>query len=169
MQKIVKCEDMNSQIILIDDLLRPEKQESLSSFKEIRNIFNISKGAVVSHYNRGKERLECGRPTIINDEQVNSIITFVHENFFKKDPVSFDSIIKYCIDELEVNLNYKTLYSLITIIPQIKSVYCTPMEAERIQCDTESIDTYYCDLENIFNELTPRRYINSNSTNNQNN
>lgn len=50
----------------------------LASFEKIASVFNLTRGAIVSHYKRGLEIRECGRPNILSDAQINTLIDFVY-------------------------------------------------------------------------------------------
>ena len=54
----------------------------------------------------------------------------------------------------------KTLYSLITKIPQLKSLEGVPMEAERVECLIELIEQYYDEIEGILQvENIPAMFV----------
>lgn len=83
---------LRSQIIETTDLLRPKNEDTIASFSQIPAIFNIQKGTICSHYSRGIEENDTGRPPVLSDDE---IISFVYEKYFIYEPATYESILYF--------------------------------------------------------------------------
>mgnify|MGYP001073320023 FL=1 len=67
-ETLMSFETLREQICFLIDLLRPTGNVNpLVSFEKIASVFNLTRGAIVSHYKRGLEIRECSRPNILSD------------------------------------------------------------------------------------------------------
>ena len=148
------------QICFIIDLLRPNGNDNpLATFDQIGSIFHLSRGAIKSHYKRGIINKECGRKSLLSDEQINLIIDFVYEGFIDKCPVTYDMILLFLQYQFGISLFIKTLYKIVQRIPMLKTVNGVKMEEERVLCDPELIDLFYYELENVLTLGLPSALI----------
>ena len=126
--EIIKCDTLRSQIVFVTDLLRPDGLEAMATFGEIGAFFGLSKGAISSHYKRGVDEGENGRPSTLTDDQINVVIDYVYQRFYDKSPVTFDGLLIFIKDEFGIDMLIKTLYSLVSRIPHLRALEGIPME-----------------------------------------
>ena len=158
--EIIKCDTLRSQIVFVTDLLRPDGLEAMATFGEIGAFFGLSKGAISSHYKRGVDEGENGRPSTLTDDQINVVIDYVYQRFYDKSPVTFDGLLIFIKDEFGIDMLIKTLYSLVSRIPHLRALEGIPMETERIECPIELIEAYFSELEHILTiEKSPSMFV----------
>lgn len=148
-EELLSKQSLRSQIIYLVDLLRPSDSEPLASYNEIAKVFGMEKGTIYSHYKKGEEIVDSGRQPVLTDNEINEIINLIHENYFAKVPVTYDSIVYFLKDRFQKEINIKTLYGQLSRVPQIKSIDADPMEKNRVDCPIELIEQFYNDLESI--------------------
>lgn len=153
-QHLLSLPTLRSQIIETTDLLRPKNESPLASFSQISTIFNIQKGTLCSHYSRGIEENDTGRPPVLSDDEINEIISFVYEKYFSHEPATYESILYFLKERFDKDVIIKTLYGQLSRVPQLKCLDGVPMESDRVNCSIQAIEQYYNDLESILSKQT---------------
>ena len=119
-QHLLSLSILRSQIVEMTDLLRPKNETPLASFSQISSIFNIQKGTLCSHYSRGIEENDTGRPPMLTDTEINEIISFVYEKYFAHEPATYESILYFLKERFDKDVIIKTLYGQLSRVPQLK-------------------------------------------------
>jgi hypothetical protein len=116
----------------------------LLSWKEIGNIFGVSRSAIRTIYDRiaaGKK--SPGRPRSITKEIEAQMIRYITDSYAKKDIIHYEDVHNWLEVHHHISVLPNTLIKIINSIDSLKVVQGKPMENERVDFDEASIQEYF--------------------------
>ena len=117
----------------------------------VADFFGLSKSTVWHHLRRpfnprdGCKPGQPGRPGLLSDDQLNALGEFINARY----PASYEDCRDFLMDEFDLNVNIKSLRSLIARSELFTTVLGEPMEDTRIYSDPAKIDASYRTIDEI--------------------
>jgi hypothetical protein len=111
---------------------------------EVARLFGKNRGTIQRTFEKSLgDPQSFGRPTILDSSMKRRLFAFVRERYESKHPATYDDLLDFCSDTLEVNILPNTLRHMISESSEVRVVTGVPMEKERVACDPAEVDKFY--------------------------
>jgi hypothetical protein len=111
---------------------------------EVARLFGKNRGTIQRTFEKSLEDpRSIGRPTLLDDSKRERLFAFVRERFASAHPATYEDLLDFCDDKLEVNLLPNTLRHIVLDSKEVRVITGVPMEKERVACDPAEVDRFY--------------------------
>jgi hypothetical protein len=128
-------------------------------FKKIGELLRLDRKTVWKHWNSfqkfGLKMGESGRPSILSDAQVNSLVQYALERFYAMEPVTMVRLSWFVRTVLRTDVEPDTLRKIVQRDGRIKTCHGHPMEQERVQVQQEDLVAYFSSLQGVLDGVPP--------------
>ena len=150
------------QIETVIRLIYDERGNKEAGPTAIGRLFGVSRGTINTHYKRMNlaRRPTIGRPGALEEHQVDQMIIHIRSCYESNQSPNVYNLVDYIFCEFQVSINVKTLRSIISRCPSLKTAKGIPMESTRADVEVEIVLEHYRRLDTILlNELVPPQFF----------
>ena len=125
------------------------------TLQQIADFFEVGKSTISHHLSRSfvssspVSPSKNGRPSALNDDELNGLCEFIRERFAQRYPVSFEDCRDFLDDRYKVQVHIKTLRGIIDRSAIFKTVTGVPMEDCRNFSSPDEIDDFFSRLREV--------------------
>ena len=114
----------------------------------------MKKGTIQKHIARYEREmtdgiLPPGRPSVLTSEQIQPIIERISAEYYAKQIVTYPMIAQWIEEEYQVQVPADTIGAILRRTKATQSVLAPIMDEKRYECDPDSIDDYFEELERL--------------------
>ena len=131
---------------------------------ELARFFGIERPTVQYHINHPFFSFEniprpVGRIPLLSEDERIHLIQWIAKTHELRHPATYQVISEFIQDQFGKRLCLDTIRHMVYSMEELKVVTGKPMESDRIFCDSQKIDQYFCDLEACLEFGIPPEFI----------